>query len=51
MCTVKVILSRDKAMLKQHGITVIYPPMLQHIFGAVSTYEPIRYYKNPAKWH
>ena len=42
MYTAKVLLSRDITMLKQHGITVIYQPMLRHIFGATSTYEPVR---------
>jgi hypothetical protein len=44
-----ILLSRDKTMLKQHGITVIYQPMLRHIFGATSTYEPVRQYINFAK--
>jgi hypothetical protein len=49
MYTVKVLLSRDIAMLKQHGITVIYQPILQHIFGATNTYEPVRRYINFAR--
>ena len=39
-----VILSSDKAMLKRHNITIIYAPMLKHVFGAVYKYEPIRHY-------
>jgi len=49
MCTAKVLLGSDITMLKQHGITVIYQPMLQHIFCATSTYEPVRQYINPAR--
>lgn len=49
MYTAKVLLSMDITMLKQHGITVIYQPMLRHIFGATSTYEPVRQYINPAR--
>ena len=43
MYAAKVLLSRDITMLKQHGITVIYQPMLRRIFGATSTYEPVRH--------
>lgn len=45
-----VIFSSDKTMLKQHGVTVIYAPMLRHIHFAESTYEPVRQYIIPAKW-
>lgn len=49
MYAAKVLLSRDITMLKRHGITVIYQPMLRHIFGATSTHEPVRQYINPAR--
>ena len=49
MYTVKVLLSRDITMLKQHGIAVIYQLVLRHIFGAASTYEPVRHYINLAR--
>ena len=49
MYTAMVTLGINNSVLKQHGVTVIYQPMLRHIFGATNTYEPVLQYINLAK--